>query len=758
MVKREYIGKQNGIGSDKVINMQGYVKPETNEISDIDPTDSLNEAMGKLENKSKFKLNTVGTIEELKSINAKEGDVYEVLGYYNIFDGATHKRVISNEDDGSGVQLENGKFANIMYTNIFYVKWFGVNKDNPNNNNTECFDKCISYLKKINLQFQFAGFTAVYLDCRNLGKITLERTLRINHSNAYQFVIDFSGTQLSYPIDGTAVWIGRAQNHGMFPIKLRNISIIGNDKIYHRKPELQKVVENLDDIVSPKVGELYIIGEDKYLCTNSQGNGCPFIDYTTKIVKEEDLFLYKVKDDAILCGQFNPVPDNDAYITKYPSYIGLHIVESGYSIIEGLEIRNFCVGMMSSGNILAEYDAKKGSIYGWNIQYHIVLRPSRRREDTGEVYLRYDANNTSFKNFLLSRNDYSYAEAGVYFDDTESGISNGTNIIFTGFTYEIMGANTEYAVNVHNTEEISDGTVRGGLSTGAMTIGGVEITNSWFEHYGKYGIRVGDKVNLKLEQIFFVGSTYTKNAIILDGNCKIDISRVGLYSNYTKNVKILIYMTDKFPRANLSLCKFSNISFPKRIMNIEQVSNYDNYVYESNKNELIYLGNGKFYKSYIDEFKGLPSTQIPGKSFNMLNLIKDVILCSNNKSHGLYLKVRLNGWSPRNTTDYVNCGYIEFIVCTSNPYVGDGLRTTDKETGENIKLEDGWTQFDYFRTGGFQIKNIVKVSGTKNIFDNVTVNDDNTTVEMGQTTSYVYELNNPTVIIEILDWNYISYL
>lgn len=78
---------------------------------------------------SNFKPKQVANIELLKKIDAKEEEVYEVLGYYAYNDGATHKRVISSTDDGSGILLDNGKFANIIHDGKINVLWFGVKKD-----------------------------------------------------------------------------------------------------------------------------------------------------------------------------------------------------------------------------------------------------------------------------------------------------------------------------------------------------------------------------------------------------------------------------------------------------------------------------------------------------------------------------------------------------------------------------------------------------------------------------------------------------
>lgn len=76
---------------------------------------------------NKNKANVVATIEELKSSTRyKVGDIVEVLGYYEKGDGADHKRKIESADDGSGVELANGLFANIVISNnIINLKWLG---------------------------------------------------------------------------------------------------------------------------------------------------------------------------------------------------------------------------------------------------------------------------------------------------------------------------------------------------------------------------------------------------------------------------------------------------------------------------------------------------------------------------------------------------------------------------------------------------------------------------------------------------------
>ena len=57
----------------------------------------------------------IPTIAELQSRkNLKVGDIVEVLGYYTAGDGAGHKRIISDIDDGTGIKLSNGLYANLV--------------------------------------------------------------------------------------------------------------------------------------------------------------------------------------------------------------------------------------------------------------------------------------------------------------------------------------------------------------------------------------------------------------------------------------------------------------------------------------------------------------------------------------------------------------------------------------------------------------------------------------------------------------------
>ena len=88
--------------------------------------------------------NTIAEMQQDRKLKA--GKVVEVLGYYQAGDGAGHKRKIENEDDGSGVLLENGLYANIVHNGDILLNWFGA-KDDITYNSTNEVKRFFGYMK-----------------------------------------------------------------------------------------------------------------------------------------------------------------------------------------------------------------------------------------------------------------------------------------------------------------------------------------------------------------------------------------------------------------------------------------------------------------------------------------------------------------------------------------------------------------------------------------------------------------------------------
>lgn len=68
----------------------------------------------------------VNSISKLITLNLSVGDVVQLGGYHNVMDYSHHSRVIASSDDGSGVQLNNGLWANILHDGVVDFSWSGA--------------------------------------------------------------------------------------------------------------------------------------------------------------------------------------------------------------------------------------------------------------------------------------------------------------------------------------------------------------------------------------------------------------------------------------------------------------------------------------------------------------------------------------------------------------------------------------------------------------------------------------------------------
>ena len=73
----------------------------------------------------KVKFHDIYDVSELKRKNLKINDKVRLLNFYN-GDDIHHKRVISSDDDGTGVLLDNGLYANLLHDGIINIKWLGI--------------------------------------------------------------------------------------------------------------------------------------------------------------------------------------------------------------------------------------------------------------------------------------------------------------------------------------------------------------------------------------------------------------------------------------------------------------------------------------------------------------------------------------------------------------------------------------------------------------------------------------------------------
>ena len=194
-----------------------------------------------VEEKIKEKVRTfeITTIAELQSRkNLKVGDIVEVLGYYSAGDGAGHKRIIANEDDGSGVQLSNKLWANIVHNGEVNVSWFGAKGDGINDD-TEIFQKILNYKKdeiiEINIdkeifveKIQISKNKILTGRTLNAVQIKLDREVTIKDINLQPRATDENTPFLL--IDGNTL----SRGFMMVNINIRNIKIPKRIEQIHR--------------------------------------------------------------------------------------------------------------------------------------------------------------------------------------------------------------------------------------------------------------------------------------------------------------------------------------------------------------------------------------------------------------------------------------------------------------------------------------------------------------------------------------------
>lgn len=121
------------------------------------------------------------TIAEMqKDSKLKTGKVVEVLGYYQANDGATHLRVIAQKDDGSGVLLENGLYANIVHNGEVNVSWFGAKGDGVTDDSW-VIQKAIDYYNVVS--FNDLTYLITNINLNNNSYLKLNKAVLKNNAN-----------------------------------------------------------------------------------------------------------------------------------------------------------------------------------------------------------------------------------------------------------------------------------------------------------------------------------------------------------------------------------------------------------------------------------------------------------------------------------------------------------------------------------------------------------------------------------------------
>ncbi|MEC0282438.1 hypothetical protein [Terribacillus saccharophilus] len=147
--------------------------PQPDEVVDIRyDTDGVEHAtasqriasdLSKINDNLNSKVQKVNTISQLKTMNLEEGEMVLVYSFYNIFDGATHYRKVESQDDGSGIQMDNGLYANIFHSGAVSVKWFGAISINQTDYKDAEIQRFFEYIKTGNGEIFSLGDKVIYL-------------------------------------------------------------------------------------------------------------------------------------------------------------------------------------------------------------------------------------------------------------------------------------------------------------------------------------------------------------------------------------------------------------------------------------------------------------------------------------------------------------------------------------------------------------------------------------------------------------------
>ena len=318
------------------------------------------------------KVDKANTIEELKGMNLKVGDVVEVLGYYSADDGATHKRVIADTDDGSGVRLRSGKWANIIHNGEVNVSWFGAKGDGVTDD-TEIVQKCLDYCyaKKIKCYLQ------------NSAKYIISKTITI-HEN--------------YGFDGNSSIFIRENNSSlseMIIIEANNIankSFCGNFRIIGLKTGYYNGPIKSDTLIT----------DSKKLCDENV-IGLTIKGSYSKIENVHITNCYK----AIVLFDKNTYICNFENIAVRHNYIGVYSnIDGGYNAGENFKFNNCIFG----NNIeFINIKAMGFTFSNCSIDYNLYFTKNTTTS-LGSV----SSGNINFIGCWIENNDNAQDNVGVY--------------------------------------------------------------------------------------------------------------------------------------------------------------------------------------------------------------------------------------------------------------------------------------------------------------------------------------------------------
>ena len=579
------------------------------------------------------KLTKADTILELQSRkNLEVGDVVEVLGYYSAGDGAGHKRIIANEDDGSGVQLSNKLWANVIHNGEVNVSWFGAKGDS-------IADDTI-FLKKANLycaKFKICLF--IDKDLYLLNKVEIDCNVESNYNTIW---CNYSSTEVRefFITLTSSVYLKKIKIDSKYKYKncgvlinkacsLENVEVchfykglvlhywlirIENCKIYSNKTNVALWTENF--ITSENNG-ISICNSDLYSSTGGIAINIGDEEFGSSIPENEcggvtvnilncccDQGSIIVNKQANVCIQGVHMEDNEGknnygiktnvvsniqisncYITG--SKIAISIQDTNKSVITNNYLRNTIVGIE-----IGYYNRKK-AVSGVDINTNIFFNVKEQISIPLDYYKNISFNGEKLNNIKSnSFSEINYPNKTVVDKTVNYKVLEDRGITREqSFSVNATTTNEQNKLSIVNIEELLK------LKSGERIKVGQKYTYITFIDYLNKNVYLDEKLNEYISGQEVLIET-VKTTYIVNGICSTsDLEKIS-----NKNLKICSgshLFNNKYEIGNWDIVLWKDNLWEKRIFVIPNQVQQLNTLYhmEKMKQEGVYND----YISYMDE-------------------------------------------------------------------------------------------------------------------------------------------------------------
>lgn len=557
---------------------------------------------------SAFKPKQVANIEILKNVNAKVDEVYEILGYYRFDDGATHKRKIAREDDGSGVQLNNKLWANIVHNGEVNVSWFGAKGDGVTEDTTY-IQKAVNVSNVYYIYFDSKTYIVTNIDLRsNLRLIGQNK-----HSTILKRIDEYNLDEFPNYYRKNAIFNTHHEDTNVVykNITISNMTLDGNkDSMIFTDLEALKTKSLTSNIDFFRVENILV---ENCRLINSFSDGISCTGCSDIVIRNNDFISCGVKQEIDYA--------------KNSLSISTQIWDDKTQSMKEITSKN---------NIITEnsfFDSKDEAIMFYGVKDLTIT--DNVIEKCGDKFIEGDYRDRIYPDLKLIISNNVMKNAKKYAIGLSEGIEN-SQITITGNTisdvenvqfFTLNGRGSTDVVVSNNIFETNENTSLGTENLFTIIGNNVTISNNILKDYSKgagtifsiigKNISVTDNIiNSKEANILSVRGTEVINNVIDNLNVsnniinldnsrdkKIIVLDFNKPSNIIKNVKILNNSIRKSGNITVVVdCAVEKMEFSHNL--VEGVSEYSEKVINvngSNKiKELIYLFNTISNTKYSD--------------------------------------------------------------------------------------------------------------------------------------------------------------